>query len=295
MTEPHVAVVVATFNRADVLDRTLAAVAAQSRAPDDVIVVDNGSSDETVAMVRGRHPDVTCIELGDNRGAGAGLAAGMRSGLDRGTDVFWLLDDDTQPSPSALQTLLDVLAATTDLPVGIIATSGGMIRRGVITHLPARELPMLEPSVPGYAGLRTADFVVYDGGLVARRAVDRAGLPREDFFLIFDDLEYAMRVHEAGLELVVIEEDINVRMHLGSGGGSEPVSPPWRGYYQTRNHLRSALDRRSPLLVWGWAVRNAKFVVGTLIHGDRKVERLRLRGLAVLHALTGRLGRRVEP
>ncbi len=289
-----VAAVVATYNRSEILARTLQAIGAQERLPDRVFVVDNGSPDETVSMLRRAFPDTTCIELGDNRGAGAGLAAGMSAALDDGADLLWLLDDDTQPAPATLRVLLDSLDRTAEHDTGIVALSGGMFRHGVIHHLPTSDLPLLDARDPGVAGLHRAEFVVYDGGLVTRRAVECVGLPRDDYFLVFDDLEYAMRVHEAGMTLAVVDATLIDRMHLGSGGGGE-ASPPWRGYYQTRNHLRAALDRRSPLLLWGWLVRNAKLVVATALRGDRKEERLRLRARAVADALRNRMGRRVEP
>lgn len=286
--------VIATYDRAEILRRTLDAVEHQERPPDQVIVVDNGSSDGTIELLRTSYPRFRCIELGDNCGAGAALSKGMKAEADPMPDAFWLLDDDTQPAPTALRVLLATLDRTEGLDVGIVAPSGGVFRRGIIHHLPWDELPTLGGPRDSLDGLRSADFVVYDGGLVTRQAVERVGYPRDDFFLIFDDLEYAMRVREAGMQLVVLEEGLASRMHLGSGGDGAP-SPPWRGYYQTRNHLRAALDRRSPSLVYGWLVRNVKFAVGTLLHGDRKGERLRLRGLAIVHALTGRLGRRIDP
>jgi GT2 family glycosyltransferase len=290
----RVVAVIATYNRAEVLCRTLDAVEAQERLPDEIVVVDNASTDNTIEIVRNRYPAIRCIELGDNRGAGAALAVGMNAIADTEPDAFWLLDDDTQPAPAALRVLLETVERTADLSVGIVALSGGVFRHGIVNHLPAEELPRAERAGEPIAGLRFAEFVVYDGGLVTRAAVERVGYPRDDFFLTFDDLEYAMRVHEAGMQLVVLEEGLASRMHLGSGGDGSST-PPWRGYYLTRNHLRAALDRRSPALLYGWLVRNVKFVVGTLLHGDRKAERLRLRALAVYHAITGRLGRRVDP
>lgn len=290
--ESRVVAVIATYNRADVLRRTLDAVQAQERRPDHVIVVDNASTDHTVALVRGSYPSMHCIQLDDNSGAGAALAVGMKT-AEPTPDAFWLLDDDTQPAPSALRVLLETLDRTAELDVGIVALSGGVFRHGVIHHLPADRLPSIDLGTP-LEGLRSADFVVYDGGLVTRAAVDRVGYPRDDFFLMFDDLEYAMRVREAGMQLVVLEAGLASRMHLGSGGDGMP-SPPWRGYYQTRNHLRAALDRKSVPLVYGWLVRNLKFVAGTLLRGDRKRERLSLRWLAVVHAVRGKLGRTVDP
>jgi GT2 family glycosyltransferase len=295
MPEPvRVAAVVATYNRSAVLARTLHTVNTQERRADTIYVVDNGSSDDTVKMLSAEHPEVVCIELHDNVGAGGGLAAGMRAAFDVGHDLCWLLDDDTQPHVTTLDRLLQALEISARFDPGIVAASGGVIRRGVVHHVPTPELPALDGSDPSLRGLHRADFVVYDGGLVTRAAAERVGFPRDDFFLVFDDLEYAMRVREAGLTLIVTDQVQVERGHLGSGAGAG-TSPPWRGYYQTRNQLRVALDRRSLPLLYGWAVRNAKFLAALLVRGDRRWQRFTLRLRGTYDACTNRLGRRVEP
>src|SRR5215813_3941034 len=77
----RVAAVVVTYNRRDLLLESLAAVLAQTRAPDSVIVVDNASEDGTAAAVREGFPGVQVAELARNSGGAGGFAAGLALAL----------------------------------------------------------------------------------------------------------------------------------------------------------------------------------------------------------------------
>ena len=99
--------VVVTCNRRQLLLEALAAVYAQSRPPDAVIVVDNASTDGSAAAVRARYPSAALAELARNTGGAGGFACGMALALAGDADLVWLMDDDTVPEPGALAAMLD--------------------------------------------------------------------------------------------------------------------------------------------------------------------------------------------
>src|SRR3974390_3110914 len=103
---PRAIAAVVTYNRRALLLEALAAVQAQTRAPDAVIVVDNASTDGTAAAVRAHFPAVHLAELTRNTGGAGGFAYGMAQALDGAADLIWLMDDDTVPEPGALAALL---------------------------------------------------------------------------------------------------------------------------------------------------------------------------------------------
>src|SRR6516165_8361801 len=104
--QPRVVAVVVTYNRRDLLLEALAAVSAQTRAPDAVIVVDNASADGTAGAVRTKFPAVHLAELTRNSGGAGGFAYGMALALADHADLIWVMDDDTMPEPAALAALL---------------------------------------------------------------------------------------------------------------------------------------------------------------------------------------------
>src|SRR5437764_423392 len=118
----RVAAVVVTHNRRELLLEALAAVHAQSRAPDAVIVVDNASADGTAAAVRARFPSVRLAELARNTGGAGGFAYGMALALAGAADLTWLMDDDTVPEPGALRAMLQARERGPARPPALIAS-----------------------------------------------------------------------------------------------------------------------------------------------------------------------------
>lgn len=290
MGTPSVGTIVVTHDRRDVLERTLAAVLAQTWPPVNVCVVDNASSDGTEAMVRSRFPDVEYLLLADNLGPAGGFATGLRHYADRPFEHLWFLDDDSRPLPTALERILEVAR---NLPhCGAVGLDGGSLRWGIPSHGSHRGR---FPEVCAEAGLHRCDFVLWDGAVVATQAVSEVGHPREELFIMMEDIEYTNRIARAGWDVIRLDETLIHRAHLGSGGAEGGPPAPWRGYYQTRNHLLVARGHRSAPELAGWGWRLSKQLVATVFLLDRKGDRLRLRLLGAWHGVRGIAGRQVEP
>src|SRR5215469_16397890 len=120
--DPRVTAVVVTYNRRDLLLEALAAVHAQTRVPDAVIVVDNASTDGTGAAVRAQFPAVQLAELTRNTGGAGGFAYGMARALDGAADLIWLMDDDTVPEPGALEAMLAARDRYLGQPPALVAS-----------------------------------------------------------------------------------------------------------------------------------------------------------------------------
>src|SRR5215218_7102231 len=93
MTEPAVSVVIPTYNRAPLLGRSIRSVLAQCYEDFEVIVVDDGSTDDTAEVVAGfRDARVSYVRLARNTGAGAARNVGIR--LARGGFLAFQDSDD---------------------------------------------------------------------------------------------------------------------------------------------------------------------------------------------------------
>jgi rhamnopyranosyl-N-acetylglucosaminyl-diphospho-decaprenol beta-1,3/1,4-galactofuranosyltransferase len=268
----RVAAVVVTYARPDALRRSLLAIAAQSRRPDEVHVVDNAGDLDAAVWSDRAELAVHYHRMPENLGYAAGLSVGMRAAVDGGARYCWLLDDDSVPAGDVLERCLQVAGADPG------------VRRGIPRH----EGPT------GAEVVRHCDFVLVDGALVTKPAIDDIGLPRADFFMMMEDVEYCRRLRRAGWDVVRLDDTSIERAHLGSGAGAVPA-PPWRGYYQTRNQLRMALEPLSISELSGWCTRQAKFLVGAALHSDRRRERIRLRLRGAWDGARGVSGRTVEP
>lgn len=90
---------IVTHNRSRLLKRCLDHVMAQTRPPDGLLVVNNGSTDDTEAVLRRR--DVPFLTQANVGGAG-GFNQAIRYAVDQGYSAVWLMDDDGYPDRSAL-------------------------------------------------------------------------------------------------------------------------------------------------------------------------------------------------
>ncbi|MCP4068585.1 MAG: glycosyltransferase [Phycisphaeraceae bacterium] len=106
----RVSVVIPAYNASSLLGETLDSVSAQLRAPDEVIVVDDGSVDDT-ARIAAEHPAVTRVISRKN----GGIAVARNDGIERSTgELLFLLDADDLWHPIFLQRMIEVMEANPD-------------------------------------------------------------------------------------------------------------------------------------------------------------------------------------
>lgn len=186
---PEVAVVVATYQRADRLPRLVSALEAQTLEPGrfEVVVVDNGSSDGTTDVLAGLAAstsiDLRTMRLPENHGPVPARNAGWRS-----TTAPWVAftDDDCTPEPQWLAAGL--AAATADARTGIVQ---------------GRTLPATTP-VRVWSATRQVDqlSLLFEGCnlFVRRDALERSGGFDDRFFFFGEDTSMGWSIVEAGFE-----------------------------------------------------------------------------------------------
>lgn len=253
-----VAVVVA-YNRRDLLAQTLDGLAAQVRPVDGVVVIDNASTDGSGDLARAHDVVTEVVAMNENLGGAGGFAAGIaRAVATHQADLVWVMDDDTIPTPGALEALL---AARKSYP----GTPAILASRAVWSD--GREHPMNTPrSRPGASRdlvaaaqaigtrqIRSASFVSI---LLDARAVWEDGLPEADFFLWNDDFEYTARLLRHRVGLFVPASEV---LHLTRTFGASETDPGARFYNEVRNKIwlftrSSALDPVEKALYGGRSV-----------------------------------------
>jgi len=204
-------VVVVTWNALPWLEQCLESVQGQ-----DVIVVDHGSTDGTLELVRDRFPGVRVLEQ-ENLGMGAGNNAGMRVAGGR----FWLLlNSDAWVSGDGLQRLIefaDAHPAAAVVGPKLLNTDGTLQRsvrreptlwRVATEYLFIRKLAprsdLLNPLYAGgfdHASSREVDWLSGAALLVRREAADAVGLFDESFFLFSEEADWLTRFRRAGWQV----------------------------------------------------------------------------------------------
>ncbi len=259
-----VAVVVVTYNRADLLDAMLEALAAQERRPDAVYVVDNASSDHTRAVLEAQaergHLPLHALHEEKNLGGAGGFHRGVREAHRGGWDRIWLMDDDVLPAPDCLAVLM---ATGGDCLMAVREDREGRLCEKAATRFDLRNPLALKPKtamVESDFASRSAmpplvdlENVAFEGFLVSRRAVSAVGLPDSSFFIFYDDVDFALRCRRAGFPIRAVRDAVLVRQ---LSFDQQHDLAGWKGFYMYRNlfvvHLRygeNALVRLKPWLL----------------------------------------------
>jgi rhamnopyranosyl-N-acetylglucosaminyl-diphospho-decaprenol beta-1,3/1,4-galactofuranosyltransferase len=259
--EPEtVAVVVVTYNRASLLTRMLAGLAALDRLPDAVIVVDNASTDHTATVLETAGIEQSGLKLqvirpDENLGGAGGFHAGVAAAYEQGFDRVWLMDDDVVPAPDCLATLMGVdEPGRSDCLMCVREDLHGTLVEKSATVFDLRNPLAIKPktaSVETTYGSRAAmpplveiQVVAFEGFLVRRQVIAAVGLPDPEFFIFYDDADFALRARAAGFRIWAVRDAVLVRQlpfsqELALGG--------WKGYYMYRNlfvvHFRHGANR----------------------------------------------------
>ena len=270
-----VAVVVVTWNALPWIERCLASV-----RDHPTVVVDNGSTDGTVAFVRERFPEATLVEQ-LNRGLAAGWNAGMRAAGD--ARYYLILNADAWVVDDAVARLVAVADARSDAAVvgPRLLNPDGSLQRSVrgfptLWRL-ATEYFFLRKLAPRTSALnafyaggfdhdrpREAEYLMGACMLVRRAAVDDVGPVDESFFLFSEETDWHLRFRRAGWT-VLFTPDAEVVHVLGAAHGGRLFRE------QVGSHLRflakhrgaETAERARALL------RSALLVRGVLFRGER--------------------------
>src|SRR5215217_541405 len=194
-----VCALVLTFNRKALLVECLRSLLAQTALVDEVLVVDNASTDGTEELLRaeGLFDRVRWLPLERNLGSSGGFNRGVAAAREGGWDWIWIMDDDADPRPDALERLLGSPAAadpgTAVLAPAVVDPAGEIEARVQRGFFRGRMTPLgREAYVPGTTP--EVDYVSFVGMLVRGAAARATEPPKADFFIWGDDLEYCLRL-----------------------------------------------------------------------------------------------------
>ncbi len=300
--ESSVASVTIAYNSEKLLPRQLDALLRQSKPIDEIIVVNNASTDGTRRLLFEKYPRVTVLDLSANVGAGGGYAAGMAyAAIEKKHDWVWLLDHDSLPADVGLETLLQGLAGVQGFTESVGMLAPVPINSGTQLSYPGMLWSrgwIRPPSDMLHQPVCFVDAVISSGSLIRSKVIETIGLPRADFFIDFVDYEYCLRLRSHGYRIAVVRDSllehaignprtINIFGHSRAWGGHAP----WREYYKTRNEVFTMWnyfpDWRSKFSVLRRLLRHAAAIVA---FGEKKRACLKMMLLGYLDGRPGRLG-----
>jgi len=195
-----------THNRRKLLERCIDHIQKQTRLPDSILVVNNGSTDDTVDMLKDRN--IQCITQ-ENVGSAGGWYQCISYAMEHNFDAVWLMDDDGFPNPSALEHLEG------NLDTGVACVSSVVLcekdKERLVFPLPILNDHKLPVLFAWKHKLRRINDVLavfpnglypyahfFNGALVSCDAIQRVGNVDKNFFIAGEEADYLYRLRSDG-------------------------------------------------------------------------------------------------
>lgn len=242
-----------------------------------IVLVDNGSSNDSVSRIRSAHPDLKILETGINLGFAAGNNCGIKFALQRGAKYVWLLNNDTVVERQTLTALVNTAEA--DPEVGEV---GSVLK---YAHSPNRIQAWGGGSVNLWTGItrhfhkpvaqHELDYLTAASVLIPAAVLRRVGLLDEGYFMYWEDVDLSYRIRRAGWKLAVAPDAVLLHKESASTVRKSPAQDRYTSASGMRFLRKYAFLPWIPIfaLVFGRALKR-------FIHLDWKRGRAVLAGLA---------------
>lgn len=239
---PRITVVILNWNgKTDTLE-CLKSIKAICYPNFETVVVDNGSEDDSVFVIRNSYPDITVLETGINLGYAGGNNVGMRWALERGATYVLLLNNDTVVDPDILNSFVQAAKELKD---------GGLFGAKIfyydepntLWNAGADWVPALgQHRTRGSRQVDGAEFndiveSAYANGCALFASADvlrEVGLLDESFFLIYEETDLSYRARKSGYKIYFVPNaKVWHKVSVSIGGYDSPIAR----YFNSRNQL----------------------------------------------------------
>lgn len=251
--------VIITYNRFELLKNVVNAVRNQSRKLDEIIVVNNGSTDGTSEWLS-LQSDLTIINQ-ENTGSSGGQYTGFKYAYDKGFTWLWTMDDDVAPADDCLEKMLELKndykaiaplrfqhngeVFENDTILVNLNNPFKSIWKKVLTKLDVGENPI------------EVDMVTFEGPMFHYEVLQKIGMPNRHYFIYADDSDFSLRVKKAGYRMALAPK---ARLNRYLDYLDPRYTFNWKNYYIIRNVI--ALDiLHAPLFTkiirpWGYFIKS---------------------------------------
>lgn len=206
-----------------------------------IIVVDNGSEEESVLKIKKQYSEICIINNKKNLGFAGGNNIGIKYAINSEADYVLLINNDTTVEENFLSELIDV--GESDKKIGVLGSkicyynepkiiwsAGGNVNwlknKGV--HIGLNKIDKGQ-----YDKIKEADYLTGCCLLIKREVIEKIGALSEDYFLYYEDTDFALRAKSAGYKSVYVP---SAKIYHKVSRSTKPGSSSYI-YYHTRNGL----------------------------------------------------------
>ena len=297
----NIAIIVLNWNNAEDTLTCLDSLANINEPGVEVIVVDNGSDDDSWSVLQSHVTNTTVLETGANLGYAGGNNFGIRYALARGAEYVCILNNDVTVSSDFLAPLIDALQppdigvatpliADMNQPDQIWALGSGVNwQTAAVSRLCAGE------AISRFRHNDSMGVEIASGAamLIKRIVLEQVGLLDEAFFLYYEEIDWCLRVRQAGHHILAVPTSRVWHKVSATLGETSPIID----YYMLRNHLR-LIARHWYGLARTWLLartigRNLLTIAAYTLkpHGGRRRVSRNVRLLALRDAARGHWGK----
>jgi GT2 family glycosyltransferase len=266
-----------------------------------VYVADNGSTDGSAEAIRAAHPEAVLIENGANLGYAGGNNPAIARAVADGAEWVVLLNNDARPDPDVLRAFAGAAKRRPDAGVlaGMLLFEDGRVqwagqRLGLRTGYSGRPRGYGEPESEVALGNGEPEPVARGVGAlmaVSRAAIEAAGTFDDDLFAYVEDVDWCLRIREAGFGCYFVSGARAVHALSASTGGDAASTATL--YYGARNTI-VVCERHKPLGPLSTWLRRASIAL-TFALRAATVQRSRAAFAAVAEGVRDGISRRLGP
>jgi GT2 family glycosyltransferase len=253
MTQPRVVTVILNTNRRDDSLACLASLDKSTHRNHHIIVLDNASTDGSVAAIQAAFPAVQIIGLTENLGYAGNNNVGIRAAMDQAADWVFVLNEDTIVDPICLEQLC--LVGESDPAIGIVGpmvyhhdeptiiqSAGGKLGR----YWESWHIAQNEADSGQFPQPHQVDWISGCAILLRRALIEQVGILDERFFYYWEETEWCVRSANRGWRIEHVPQ-----AKLWHKGVQRDYRPkPAVSYYNTRNRLLLLMKHHAPLSAW---------------------------------------------
>ncbi|WP_305981807.1 glycosyltransferase family 2 protein [Roseivirga thermotolerans] len=297
---PSLAIVIVNWNSYEVTANCLESLRSLDYPKFTVVVVDNGSEDDSANRLVSSFPEITLLRNTENLGFTGGNNTGIQFALENDFELVMLLNNDTIVTPDLAGLLVKRLVSDPDIGAvqpkilynkerDVIWNAGGAFNSFFFT---SKTRGFNEKDLGQYDESNEVDWITGCCFLTRSEIIKQIGLLDQKFFIYYEDSDWSFKIRKLGYKLVydgssIVYHEVGMSEENRKGHNEGNVSP-FAHYMVIRNHLYMVRRyARGVSLIGAWLNLTGKIVLRLgyfVIRGRFKKLRFALRG--VQHGMT---------
>lgn len=192
-----IAAVIVTYNRLELLKECINAVRNQTRTLDEIIVINNSSTDGTLEWLN-KQDDLTVITQ-ENLGGAGGFYTGIKTAYEKGYDWIWCMDDDGLPTPNCLSILMNNIDDADVIGPIVYEKEKDELAFNVYYLYNKNKYHVIN-NIQLLDGIKSSTSCLngwasfFNGILLPNYLINKIGLPKREMFMWGDEVEYYKRI-----------------------------------------------------------------------------------------------------